>query len=77
MVKKPKPDEQRDFLFAVKNEVSMEWDQLAEASGIAPRAFKTYRMPASSKNRRGMSGPVRAAVAGVLETYRKRKRKKA
>lgn len=63
---------QQEYLKAVKAELGVEWDRLAELAGIAPRALKTYRMPVESKNYRGMSQFVRDAIERVLQEHRKR-----
>ena len=68
---------QQEFLQAVKDEIGLEWDELAELAGIKPRAFKTYRMPASSKDYRGMNDLARNAVLAVLEKHRKKVRRSA
>lgn len=36
---------QQEFLRAAKEQLDVTWDELATASGINPRAMKTYRMP--------------------------------
>ncbi|UDM18933.1 hypothetical protein [Vogesella sp. XCS3] len=66
---------QQEYLKAVKTELGVEWDRLAELAGIAPRALKTYRMPVESKNYRGMSQFVRDAIERVLQEHRRRMKK--
>ncbi|MDN7466235.1 hypothetical protein [Burkholderia gladioli] len=50
-----------------KDQLGMTWDELAMASGINPRALKTYRMPHTSKDFRPLPDLARAAVARLLE----------
>jgi hypothetical protein len=42
-------NEQQAFLRQAKEALGLTWDDLARASGIAPRALKTYRMPVTSQ----------------------------
>lgn len=70
-----KEQTQQEYLQAVKAELGVEWDALAEMAGIAPRALKTYRMPVESKNYRGMSPFVRDAIERVLQAHRKHMKK--
>lgn len=44
------------------------WDEFAEMAGIEPRAFKTYRMPETSRDYRTMP---RLAVRAVEDLVRK------
>ena len=69
--------DQREFLFQAKESLGLEWDELAEASGITPRALKTYRLPAESSERRGMSRLARQAVQRLLDERAGKTRKKA
>jgi len=63
-------------LLAVNNP-NLTWDEFAALCGIAPRAFKTYRMPAASKDFRTMSKLARNAVEMAVKANLKKKRKKA
>ena len=66
---------QQDFLKAAKDQLGMTWDELAAASGIKPRALKTYRMPDTSKDFRPLPDLARSAVARLLEVPAKRQKK--
>jgi hypothetical protein len=66
---------QQDFLKAAKDQLGMTWDELATASGINPRALKTYRMPDTSKDFRPLPDLARAAVVRLLEVATKRQKK--
>lgn len=68
---------QQEFLQAAKAELGLTWDELAEQSGIAPRALKNYRMPDDSQNHRGMPSLARRAVQQLLDAHAKKNRKKA
>lgn len=68
---------QQEFLQAAKAELCLTWDELAEQSGIAPRALKNYRMPDHSQNHRCMPSLARRAVQQLLEAHAKKNRKKA
>ena len=58
---------QKDYLQATKTALGAKtWDDLAEMAGVAPRALKTYRMPCSSDEYRGMPGPVRKVLELLL-----------
>lgn len=57
---------QQDFLKAVKEQLGLTWDELATASGINPRALKTYRMPETSKDFRPLPDLARAALAQLV-----------
>lgn len=61
---------QQEFLRAVKNELGVTWDRLAELADIKPRAMKTYCMPEGSKDARGMNRFVWLAVEGVRAQHR-------
>lgn len=65
---------QQDFLKAAKDRLAMTWDELAAASGINPRALKTYRMPETSKDFRPLPDLARAAVSRLLERAPKKQR---
>jgi hypothetical protein len=50
--------EQQAFLRQSKEALGLTWDDLARASGIAPRTLKTYRMPVTSQDYRAAgTGP--------------------
>lgn len=63
---------QQDFLKAAKDRLAMTWDELAAASGINPRALKTYRMPDTSRDFRPLPDLARAAVSRLLEAAPKK-----
>ncbi|MDH0342046.1 hypothetical protein [Chromobacterium haemolyticum] len=63
---------QQAYLKAVKTELGVEWDELAERAGIKPRALKTYRMPATSKDFRTMPSLAHDALERLLQDHRKR-----
>lgn len=65
---------QQDFLKAIKDQLGVTWDELAEASGINPRALKTYRMPDTSKDFRPLPDLARAALSRLIEAPKKRKK---
>jgi hypothetical protein len=67
---------QKDYLQATKNALGAKtWDHLAEMAGVAPRALKTYRMPDSSDEYRGMPRPVRKVFEMLLVEQKKKKDK--
>ncbi|MDH0342079.1 hypothetical protein [Chromobacterium haemolyticum] len=66
---------QQAYLKAVKTELGVEWDELAERAGIKPRALKTYRMPATSKDFRTMPSLAHDAISRVLQEHRLRMKK--
>lgn len=68
---------QLQFLQEAKAMLSMTWDELAEQSGIAPRALKNYRMPAESSNHRAMPSLAWRSVRQLLDEHAKKNRKKA
>lgn len=68
---------QQEYLQAAKEELGLAWDDLAELASIKPRAFKTYRMPSSSKDYRGMSDLARNAIDRLLDQQRKKRKKSA
>lgn len=63
---------QQDYLKAAKATLGIEWDALAKLAGIKPRAFKTYRMPNSSKDHRGLPDLARRAIDGLLADHQKK-----
>lgn len=67
---------QQEFLRAAKEQLGVTWDELAMASGINPRAMKTYRMPETSKDYRTFPDLARAAVVRLLEDSRKHREKR-
>jgi transcriptional regulator with XRE-family HTH domain len=58
--------EQQAFLRQAKESLGLTWDDLARASGIAPRALKTYRMPVTSQDYRALPGLARAAIERLM-----------
>jgi len=58
---------QQDFLRAAKDQLGVTWDELATASGINPRAMKTYRMPETSKDYRVLPDLAYASILRLLE----------
>lgn len=64
--------DQRAYLRAIKKEVGLKWDSLAEMAGINPRALKTYRMPETSADHRKLPDHAKAALEGVLQYHRRR-----
>ena len=69
-------ESQQSFLSEAKAELGLTWDELAEASGITPRALKNYRMPEESQNHRGMPKLARLAIERLLEDRAKKARRK-
>ena len=67
---------QQEFLQAAKAALDLTWDELAEQSGIAPRALKNYRMPDESQNHRSMPALARRAIQQLLDAHAKKSRKK-
>jgi hypothetical protein len=66
---------QQEFLKALKNELSVTWDELAVLSGIKPRALKTYRMPAESKDFRALNDLAKNALIRAVEDNRKKSKR--
>ena len=66
---------QQDYLKTAKAILEVEWDTFAEMAGIKPRAFKTYRMPNTSKDHRTLPNLARNAIDRLLDDQKKRKRK--
>lgn len=58
---------QQMFLRQAKESLGVTWDELALASGISPRALKTYRMPESSQDHRALPNLARAAIERLLK----------
>jgi len=67
---------QQDFLKDAKAQLGVTWDELAVASGINPRALKTYRMPDESKDYRALPDLARAAIVRLLEDRHGRRAKR-
>lgn len=63
---------QQELLRQAKELLGVTWDELAEASGIHPRALKNYRLPDDSLGHRAMGPFVRAAVQKIVDTQVKR-----
>lgn len=66
---------QQDYLKAAKAMLGVEWDALAEMAGIKPRAFKTYRMPDTSKDHRTLPDLARHAIDRLLSDHQKKIRR--
>ncbi|WP_298150866.1 hypothetical protein [Flavobacterium sp.] len=62
---------QQEFLQAAKDAFGCTWDKLAEISGIKPRALKTYRMPAGSKDFRTLNSLAKDAINRALKDHKK------
>jgi len=71
-----KEQTQQDFLRNAKDETGLDWDALAALAGIHPRAFKTYRMPDTSRDFRFMNGLAKNALSRALEDFRNKHNKK-
>ncbi len=69
--------EQQAFLRQAKEALGLTWDDLARASGIAPRALKTYRMPVTSKDCRALPGLARAAIERLISDRKVGRKKRA
>lgn len=63
---------QQEYLQAAKAALGLEWDDFAEKAGIKPRAFKTYRMPSTSKDFRPLPPLARDAVDRLLIAHQKK-----
>lgn len=68
---------QQDYLKAAKATLDVEWDDFATMAGINPRAFKTYRMPEGSKNRRKLPDLARRAIDLLLSEHQAKIKKAA
>lgn len=66
---------QQDYLKAAKATLGVGWDDFATMAGIKPRAFKTYRMPDSSKDHRTLPDLARSAIDRLLADRKKKIRK--
>lgn len=66
---------QQEYLRAAKAALGLEWDAFAVMAGIKPRAFKTYRMPATSKDFRALPALARNAIDRLLADHKKQMRK--
>lgn len=62
---------QQEYLKAAKAALNVEWDALAAMAGIKPRALKTYRMPATSRDHRSLPDLARRAIDGLLADHQK------
>lgn len=69
MIEAMKNRHRPEFLKACKAELDVTWDEFAALCELEPRAFKTYRMPAGSKNRRGMPKLVYEKVISVMVAH--------
>lgn len=63
---------QQELLQALKDALGATWDDVAEKTGITPRALKSYRLPVSSKGFRGMDKFVREAVEKAFAQAQKK-----
>lgn len=68
---------QQELLLALKDALGVTWDDVALRTGIAPRALKSYRLPASSSGHRGMDKFVRDAVEKAFSQVQKKVTKSA
>ncbi|HKT66574.1 MAG TPA: hypothetical protein VJR91_23635 [Burkholderia sp.] len=68
---------QQEFLRDAKDRLGVTWDALAIASGISPRAMKTYRMPDTSKDHRALPALARAAIVRLIEDQKEPRTKRA
>lgn len=66
---------QQEYLREAKATLGVEWDTFAEMVGVKPRAFKTYRMPDSSKDNRSLPDLARRVIDGLLADHQKKMRK--
>lgn len=64
---------QQEYLRSAKAVLGMEWDTLAQKAGIKPRAFKTYRMPVTSKDYRPLPALARSAIDRLLSDHKMRR----
>lgn len=62
---------QQEYLKAAKAALDVEWDALADMAGIKPRALKTYRMPATSKDHRALPDLARRQLMGCWPPTKK------
>lgn len=60
---------------AAKATLGVDWNTFATLAGIKPRAFKTYRMPDTSKDHRALPDLARRAIDGLLSAHKKKIRK--
>jgi len=63
---------QQEYLKAAKDALGVTWDELAELSGINPRALKTYRMPDTSQDYRQLPALARAAIDRLVSRRKKK-----
>ncbi|MEJ8852734.1 hypothetical protein [Variovorax rhizosphaerae] len=66
-----------EYLQAAKATLGMQWDEVAQAAGIEPRAFKNYRLPEGSKGHRNMPRLARDAIESLLKSHARKNRRKA
>jgi hypothetical protein len=66
---------QQDYLREAKARLGLEWDDFATLVGVKPRAFKTYRMPDSSGDHRGLPPLAKAAIDRILAEHDKKMRR--
>lgn len=66
---------QQEYLKAAKETLGVKWDDLAELVGVSPRALKTYRMPESSKDHRGLNPLARREIDRLLAEHDKKARR--
>lgn len=65
---------QQEFLSACKTELGLTWDAFAALVDVDPRAFKSYRMPATSTgNYREMNRFILAAIQQAMAAHRNAK----
>lgn len=62
---------QLEFLREAKADLSVTWDELAALADISPRALKTYRLPPTSSEYRGMPKLAKNAIVAVLDRSRR------
>jgi hypothetical protein len=63
---------QQEYLKSAKDALGVTWDELAELSGINPRALKTYRMPDTSQDYRQLPSLARAAIDRLVVRRKKK-----
>ena len=68
---KSKKNADRSYLHAAKAELGLTWDVFAVEAGIEPRAFKNYRMPDASENKRPLPTLARRSIEQLLAEHRK------
>lgn len=58
---------QKEYLNGAKAKLGLTWDELAKQANIKPRALKTYRMPETSSDYRGMPAKAKDAIEALLK----------